>query len=216
MLTTTSYPRVPPPTSPPESSAPTRLGRRFGLVSVAALIATLRPEQRFGVALFAAVVAACGPTQRPTPRGGPIEPRPAPSASLPPRAADAGSQESDAADAGVSETGDATADDGGRDISEPMPTRDPFAPSTAKGCPQFAPGALFPWRPLPELVGRDKTAIIACYGPPPDASASVWSYRTPRGCAYEKLEIEITFQGGAVVRARMRGFVTGQHCQLDY
>ncbi|HMR80773.1 MAG TPA: hypothetical protein PKD61_36940, partial [Polyangiaceae bacterium] len=88
-------------------------------------------------------------------------------------------------------------------------------PASVKGCPQF-PARLFDWRAVPELVGRSRAEILSCYGQPDDKSAEPWRYRMPRGCAYERTEIELSFAGDSVVRARARNFVTGQHCDFAF
>jgi hypothetical protein len=100
------------------------------------------------------------------------------------------------------------------DVSEPY-LPEPGTPASVKGCPQFA-RRLFDWKTIPELVGRNRSEIVSCYGQPDDPGANPWRYRSPRGCAYEKVETEITFVGDVVQRARARGFITGQHCEFAF
>ncbi len=121
----------------------------------------------------------------------------------------------DATDAGVAVPGE---DDAGEplvvDVSEPY-LPDAGSPASVKGCPRF-PARLFDWRAVPELSGRSRNEILNCYGQPDDKGVDPWRYHMPRGCAYEKTEIELSFAGDSVVRARARGFVTGQHCDFAF
>ncbi len=101
------------------------------------------------------------------------------------------------------------------DISEPY-VPEPASPASLKGCPKFPPRGMFGWKTIPELAGTDRKHVVSCYGEPADRKDNPWRFQQPKGCSYEKIEIEVFFSGDLVQRARARGFVTGQHCDFAF
>ena len=75
---------------------------------------------------------------------------------------------------------------------------------------------MFGWKAIPELAGTDRKHVVSCYGEPADRKDNPWRFQQPKGCSYEKIEIEVFFSGDLVQRARARGFVTGQHCDFAF
>ena len=100
------------------------------------------------------------------------------------------------------------------DATAPLDAAAP-APSVDRSrCPLFPPGhGASSWRPVREVVGLAESELAACCGSAVDATGDRRLFFFPRGCSYERTELELRLRGGRVASARVRSHITGQHCQ---